>query len=414
MLAPYPTWSASCHALRDRFQRQCADRDSAMTAALAETLAVTFRPGDRTETFQHKTLRRLGASVAVVLTNGIDGYQPVVAGYRGMLHADGSVGYGLADDCEFRHRADLMPGSGGAIDPARNPSLVETLLRLDKACLNATLWLERMPEVPEMPRIYLGFPPSQPPMFEATPALRRRAAARIGISLAHLEGNPEELSGLLLRQTWEAELLEPGTVKNPTEWLLIDAEVCTQARQAVVCFEDFGRLVGAATWNPVRAVRLYSVINPAATILREHGLKPGGDLNGIDHVMLERLEKALRTGLGDQAVHFSQDDLFEALTEPDLPLLAITQALPRLRSRLSPYYSECSTDEDLRRAARRPGDPLRASGACRVQSLRKRPTTEPYFFGEDELHRRMQIDWGTTTSFRRKRSRRQEAGVACV
>lgn len=302
MLAPYPTWSAQCHALRARFQRQCVGRDSEMNADLAETLAVTFRPGDRTETFRHKNLRRVGTAVAVVLTNGIDGYNPEVAGYRGMLHADGSVGYGSTGDCEFRHRADLIPGSGGAIDPARNPSLVEALLRLDKACLNASLRLDRMPKVPEMPRIYLGFAPSQPPAFEETVALRRRAAARIGISLAHLERNPQELSDLLLRQTWESELLEPGTAENPTEWLLIDAEVCTQVRNAVACFEDFGRLLGAMTWNPVRCVYPYSVINPAATVLREHGFEPGGELNGVDNTMLERMLVALRTAPANAAI----------------------------------------------------------------------------------------------------------------
>jgi hypothetical protein len=45
---------------------------------------------------------------------------------------------------------------------------------------------------------------------------------------------------------------------------------------------------------------------------------------------------------------------------------------PRLRGQLSPYFAECSTDDDLLQAARRPDSPLVASGACKIQVLRRR------------------------------------------
>jgi hypothetical protein len=409
-----PARSSEFHTLRNRFRKQIGERDSDVDKMLTETFAVTFRPGDRTSTFRDKTLRPLGASVAVVLTNGGETYAPVLAGYRAMLHSDGSVGYGLADDYEFRHRADLMPGSPGAVDPQRNPSLVDALLRLDKACANSVRDPERIPFVPQLPRILLGFDPSQPPEFEMTPALNRRAVAEIGITLLQLESNPPELSERLLRQTWESKLLAPGATSNPTGLFLLDAEFCTQARNAVRCFEDFSRLVGAPTWNPARSMELFSAPNPAAQILANHDIDPNKGFDTVAAPTLERLEAELRLVLADQAVRFSQEDLFDGLTQPDLPLVAVSEVLPRLRGRLTPYYSECTTDGDLRRAAYRPDEPLRVSGACRVQTVRKRAVPEPYFFAEEDLQRRVRLDWGASHPFQAKRSPKRRVTVGAV
>ena len=62
--------------------------------------------------------------------------------------------------------------------------------------------------------------------------------------------------------------------------------------------------------------------------------------------------------------------------------------------------SECSTDEDLLRAARQPDEPLWASGACRTQVLAKQDAfgANPFWFGVERLPRRIEADLGYSFS----------------
>lgn len=84
--------------------------------------------------------------------------------------------------------------------------------------------------------------------------------------------------------------------------------------------------------------------------------------------------------------------MFDAIIEPGVPLTAVSEVLPRLRKRLGAYWSECTTNDDLRVAVRRPDDALFASGACRIQTLRRRTSPEPLHFTQTDFGRRLEFD----------------------
>lgn len=381
--------------LLGRYFRQLREGRALPTAAVAETWALTFSPGNHTCTFYGKTLRPLGSSIALLMTNEEDGVPPWIAGFRARLSSDGSVTYGVQGDREFRRRYAVRVRPGAGLDPFGNPSLFDAAVRLNAGCLLGAGKRERLPTIPRLPRIWLGFAPDQLPEFVDTPALRRLAAGSIGISTRHLAHNPAELVERLLRHTWEAQLRLPGTAGNPTELALIDAELCTGAQRALKAWEDFSDLVNVGTWNPVRAVTIFSRANPAAEVLLAHGLDPQSP---VEHQvtsgeLLEVLEQALREKLGEQAVRFSAEDLYEGLLAPHAELQAVSESLPALRRQLTPYWSACATDQDLRDAALNPAGPLLASGACRVQVLRRQDTPEPFLFRPEALGRRITADW---------------------
>lgn len=382
--------------LLGRYYRQLEEVRALPAAVLAETWALTFRPGDHTSTFYGKTLRPLGSSVAILITNDEDRVPPWIAGFRARLSSDGTVTYGVQGDIEFRQRYAVRVRPGAGLDPYRNPSLFDAAVRLNAACLLGAGKRERLPKIPRLPRIWLGFAPERPPEFVDTPALRRLAAGSIGVPARQLAQNPAELVERLLRQTWEAQLRLPGAAGNPTELVLMDAELCTPAHRALKAWEDFSDLVNVGTWNPARAVPIFSLANPAAEVLQAHGLDPRSP---VEHQvtsgeLLEVLEQALREKLGEQAARFSAEDLYEGLLAPHAELQAVSESLPALRRQLTPYWSACATDQDLRDAALNPSGPLLASGACRVQVLRRQDAPEPFLFRPEGLGRRITADWG--------------------
>jgi hypothetical protein len=372
-------------ALIGRRVRQFSSRSEEAQRALSECLAISFRPGDRTSTFAGKLLRPHGAAVAVVLGYADNGTRPILSGLRGRLQTDGSVVYGGDSEREFQYQG------GGGPSVVRNPSLVELQLQLDAACLRrADNWLLFLPR---MPRIVLGFAPDQLPEYEITPALEKLAAQKIGLKPERLAANPELLVDRLLRQTWEELFVSADDPKNSTGLVLLDAEYTTDARRSLRAFEDFRGLVGVKTWNPARGVPLHPVENPTPAILARHGLEPGsGWEQAADAEQVEVLVAELRVALGDEARRYSEEDLFDALIEPTAPLAAVSQLLPRLRKRLGTYWSECTSDDDLRSAVRRPDDALFASGACRLQVLRRRATAEPFRFTAEDFGRRLELD----------------------
>lgn len=252
----------------------------------------------------------------------------------------------------------------------------------------------QLPTIPQLPRIWLGFGEAYLPEFEITPALKRLAARQAQISLEKLEANPPELSERLLRACWQEQLLTPGSRDNPTDFYLMDAELCTQTSKALRIYEDFRRLVGAYTYNPVRKVEIFRLPNPAGEIWERFGfdLAAGGFNQPFPDDVIEQMERAMRQSLGDAQQAFNTEDIFDALTEPTSPVMAISVALPQLRSQLDPFWNDCVSDSNLRHAARRPEDGLHASGACRIQVFRRDPAA-PIQFDATMLHRRMEVDW---------------------
>jgi hypothetical protein len=364
---------------------------------LAYRIGLTFRPGDGSATFFDNSLRPIGTAVAIVLSYDTDGHEIPIRGYRARLGTDGRVRYGLNGDREFCHDGGLRPAfnaAGRAINVRRNESLADLFLRMDDACWQRRAEFESLLAIPRLPRIMLGFAPQQPPEFEVTDGLKRLAARRLDISPARLASNPPMLVERLLEQTWEGVLQPPGSPGNLTDLLLLDAEYCSQAHRALRIFEDFRQLIGAYTWNPARAVEVFRMDNPAPAALASCGIDPTADFEqAIPSEVVDQLEGLMRTAVGEHAARFSQEDLLDAVISPFKPLAAASEALSAARVKLQPYWSECTTDADLRQALRSPKDGLRASGACRIQVLRTRSVPEPFSFSAADLERRAEIDW---------------------
>lgn len=376
-----------------KHERQIARVSDAELQNRAELVALTFRPGDRTSSFFGKTFRPLGSSVGVVLSYADDGSAMTVAGFRAQVRPNGDVGYGVNHQRDFQYDARRLTRGGrrNELPILRNPSLGDLTLRMDAACARRAN--VPLPEIPVLPKIYLGFAPNDLPVYEATPGLKRVVAKQIGISLEQLEGNPPAIVEPLLRANWDA-LMNSAAVDPATGLVLLDAEICSLNGRPLRAYEDFSALIGDWTWNPVRDIDLPRLPNPAYQILNQYGIDPkDGFEQPIPQVRLEAMVADFRAAVGEAAHAMDEEDVYDALVTPDEQLLASSAAVPLMRKRLTSYWSECSTDQDLRIAARRPHEPLFASGACRVQVLRQRVVREPLKFTGAELGRRIEADW---------------------
>jgi len=366
--------------LMRRHSRQILSRSCAEHEELRNAFAVTFRPGDRSANFVDKALRPVGAAVLVVLsygTNSDSGRRTIpVRGLRATPMPDGCVHYGGDSTSAFDYDAALRPrpaARGKVLNPAHNPSLVELVQRMDRTCQNQVLQCGRLPRIPKLPRIMLGFPPDAPPEFEVLPALRFAAAKAIGVPVDRLGANGNVLIDRLLRDTWAQYLIPADAMGNQTGHLLVSAEFCSQARRALRIYEDFSGLLGFPTWNPARAVTPLELTNPAAAVLKafDIDLRKPKVIDNISQDKADAMQIAMRVELGAATPFLAEDEIFDALLSPELPITAWRCALATLRGKLSAYVSECATDEDLLTAARKPAEPLFASGGCRIQVLER-------------------------------------------
>jgi hypothetical protein len=383
---------AQFHRLLGRHRRQIESRSDTEIQRRADVFALTFRPGDRTATFYGKTLRPFGSAVGVVLAYGEEQSAMRLAGFRGRPATGGAVRYGTFGDRVFQYNVRrIARGGRGQLRIAENPSLAELTLRMDNVVTRRID--QRLSQLPLMPRVILGFPTDRLPQYEDTPSLRRYAARQIGVTLEHLNSNPPELVEHLIRGIWEAIVVEPGVDSN-TGLHMVDAEICPEHCSPFQIFEDYAELVGDWTWNPVRELDLPRLPNPAYEILQRYGVDANGDFN--QEIPTERLQAMVadfRAGLEPQLGPLDEEDVLDALVTPDEPVIAATAAVPLMRKQLTDYWNECANDQDLRLAARRPEEALFASGACRVQVLRRRNVGEPLRFTGEELGRRIEIDW---------------------
>ena len=225
--------------------------------------------------------------------------------------------------------------------------------------------------------------------------LRRKAARRLGVTVEQLAMNDPVLQERLLHDVWQRQLIAPHTVNNPTDLLLVDAELCTQAGRSLMIYEDFRGLVGVDVWNPARDVTFLTVENPARDILRRFDVDVSQDFNQqFPDGFVEKLELAMREALGLMQVHFTQEEILDAITSPGRPLVGYQASLVQLRSKLSQHISACCTDEDLLRAARHTAEPLSASKACKIQVLAKRLDADGnlHSFSPDDIGRRIHAD----------------------
>lgn len=334
--------------------------------------AVTFRPGGHADSFEDKVIRRAGVAVMLTLNYDVnsDGASIPVCAYGASTGANGDVRRGSSD---LRLRLDLrrrpQPGARGrTIDPARNPSLLETALRMDQRCQTLLRSGRDPADCIQMPRVLLGFAAQCAPAFEDTLALRQRAACKLGISIRKLGQNGVLLLQKLLRDVWEESLIQPAARGNATGNLLVDAQLCPSARNFLNVFEDFSDLLGVPTWNPARDIVLPMFGNPARKVWASAGYGSLPDFNQpIADAALKDVEAQMRVELGEHAEAFSREDIYDGLTSPDEPLRLWSQLLPQLRMRLPHWANACCADADLRDAVRRPEQPLWVRYACRVQ-----------------------------------------------
>jgi hypothetical protein len=364
--------------LISRYYGQIKRRSDAQHQHLCKFFAITFRPGDRTGSFLNQPLRPFGTPVAVCLEYGFNvdrgGRSMPIRGFRATMTSNGFVNYGGEGSVLFRHDAAAAPSKKSRrspLNPQRNPALCQLALRMDLAC-ERQAWRKRwLPRIPCLPKILLGFPVNQTPMFEDTPALRELAAEELDVPLNELGSNGEMLLNRYLRDLWDRQLMRPDDAANSTGTFLISAEYCTQAHRALRTYEDFTHLLGAPTFNPARRVKPLELPNPAAAIMDRFGVDRSQNFNQpISDEELLDIELAMRQAIGERTA-LTTEEVFDAITNADSPIIAWTSSLPKLRAVLDPAIAECVTDDDLLRAARRPDEPLIASGACRIQVLQR-------------------------------------------
>jgi hypothetical protein len=230
----------------------------------------------------------------------------------------------------------------------------------------------------------------------------------LGVARERLGANGPELLDLLLSDVWESRLIQPDAPGNSTGALLVNAELCTQPRGVLRVFEDFSRMLGVRTRNPACDVAPFQVPNPASKVLARYRVDTSQNFSQpLSDELIDELKRALRELLGSAAELFDDEEILDGITNSDKPLASWRQVLPNLRARLTPYFNECSTDEDLLRAARNLDEPLVASGACKVQVLRRRIAAdgEALHFRPEDLGRRIEID----LSIRRRPKQKESA-----
>ncbi len=356
-------------------QKIPADRWQAMTSCMG----YAFRPGGHSDSFAGRSILPAGTAVMFQLgyevheaAGGGERFEIPCVGLRGLDQPNGGVRYEPSQTC-LRVNLGLRPRAGGRgriIDPERNPSLLETALRIDKECQRAVAAGRRLPDVGTLPRVLLSFTESRLPPFRDTPALRHRAARQAGISVRKLMANGEVLMERLLRDTWEQSIICPTDPRNWTETYLVDAALCPTPQGFLRIYEDFGEILGVPVWNPVRGLKVERFANPASEVLVDVGLGNNPDFNQpIAGELIERMIAGMRCRLQDLSSVFTDEDLLDGITNPDLPLITWSQLRPKLRGRLSPFALECSTDDDLKTAAFHPEEPLLLRNACRVQVI---------------------------------------------
>jgi len=374
----------------------------------------TFRPGGFKASFADKSILPAGTATMFRVCyevqpdrKGEPRLHIPVLGIKGRDLPTGGVAYDEQAPCvrvdlSFRPREGAR---GCIIDPGRNPSLLETALRVDKACQRTIEMGRRLQSNSIYPRVLLGFTKSRLPAFRNSAELRARAARQLGISIHRVGQNGDLLLDKLLRDTWEQSIIPPTDPRNWTETFLVDAALCPFAQGFLRIYEDFGELLGEAVFNPARTLEYEQFANPALAVFRELGLGDSPDFNQpFTDDLIGRMLDSIRSHLGASALLFTENDLLDGLTEPDLPLIPWESLIPKLRAQLSVHANECCTISDLKSAARRPSEALWLRYACRVQVCRSRR----------QINGSMQVDGDKTSRVMAEPLKQEfERAIAC-
>jgi hypothetical protein len=391
--------------------------------ACLDLLGLTWRPGDHTNTFTNKTMRPLGAAVAITTQYASEADRDhwvrrmPVLGFRAELRLDGSVS--LAN--LFMYDGKRVPEVGATkrvIDPVRNPSLLELVMATHKLVTRLAEQSYRLPAVPQMPRVWLGFPPGSVPEFQMTDQLLARVAFKLNVPVGRLGSKDPVLLQRMLEDVWVESQIAADAESNNTGLVLVDAELCHTAEGSLRAFEDFSEMLGVQTWNPAREVLAATRKNPAAGILKAHGnidLSNKEMMDAMTMDVADRLIADMRRHLGGGNELFSDEEIFMALEAPHEALTAEVKdpaaaiakigeanVVAAMRALLSPIFAECCTDADLLEAAQHPNEALFASGMCKTQVIQLQQTKPeealdftPLFLGR-RVHANLYRPWHRT------------------
>lgn len=438
------------HPLSDRHFRKviCCPDDTQQR--LESVWAITWRPGDTTDSFLGKELRPRTSPVCLVQSSNIArtgakangkqrenihyiGYSTQVNPTTGELLFGGETANCFAYDFGFRPH----PGATGRIvNVEANPALVYTGLEMYAARQRAVCRNYKLATVPRLPACYLGFYKDSLPEMEDTPALRLRVARAMRKPIEAIQAMSLEILTPFLRAEWPTCFTPPAHVDNSTGLYLISHQLCSQFSRALRDYLCFRELMGAELYNPIRSLlprlskgRCTTIPNPAKSVIIALGYNPAAmTIWGTDPAHLDEageplrvivggwaetlseegqaaLIKGMRTALGDFHELFSDDEILELVvtyktavvlptaTEP-LVVYGEELTLRLMRQHCGPY-AHCCRDEDLLAAARHPNRPLLAAGLVRVQALYAPQRIGAYYkFTSEELGRhRVQADF---------------------
>lgn len=367
---------------------------------MAGMVALMFEPARRSPSFLEQKIRKIGSTTLILATFVQHPHHPErlsmpIYGLSGIPLSDGSVVYGGPYGVLFRRDGAVRPRQnaiGQAIDIDRHPGLLDIALGMVASCRRRLSRREYLPQVPRLPRILLGFAPSSPPAFQDTSALRRIVAAKVNLPIRQLGCNDHMLLERMLRDAWSERLIQPTDADNPTGLLLVDAELCTDARRSLGIFEDVRALCGQHTRNPARSVALPTIDNPAPSILQRLGIDPDQDFDqSIPDEVLGQLELEMREALGGAFARVDQSVVFDALTNPRIPVTDFAAALPKIRANLPARLQSSCTDSDLVRAIGNQDQSLLVSGSGRIQVIEGAPTGNPFGLSQAQLQRRIRL-----------------------
>jgi hypothetical protein len=410
------------HPLSKRHLSQIVRRCAKHRAQMFGVWGITWRPGGNAGSFTGNLSRPLGsATMMTQISFPREGNREGIGLFGIGARIEPQQAIVSYDDLRMRHDFHRVPfvGARGAIlDPSEekrggrgNGSWVQLALEVDRLRQRAASRHYRLPVVPRLPRILYGYGSKEVIPFEATPALRELAAARLevewsGASLGDLrrfeaeaselrrrkfeELSPEVQQGLLYA-AWESAIVSPVDPSNSTGLWLLPHELSHDVYRSTRIYEHFGDLVGANIFNPARQFGRV-VTNPAVEVAKIASVDLLADLaslaaqgegspecQGVEE-RLVGLIPAYRKRLSASA-ELSDQDLLHALCQPEqqvaisraLDTLAEAEQIARMRAVVLPHLAPCCTDADLLAAVRSPHEPLFASGLCRVQCLYRPP-----------------------------------------
>lgn len=402
------TKSGRKHPLSTRHNKQIGARKTSLKYRMRKFWALTWRPGDSTDTFVGKLYRPLGSPLHLTQHSNMSQHEkrhveqlPLV-GFRAKQDPQTSdVFYGGEDNCRFAYDFAVKPfvGAGGRhLDPKRNPSVIQLGFDMDKAREKAAMQSFKLPDVPALPEVYYAFNWDRMPSPEDTPAARKylidsQVMAQMGtlaiekdefdaLTMATEESVKEmeqQMVMQLITARWEELFVKPGVAGNNTGFFLLHHQFFTRPMESVRTFECFSHLVGTHIYNPVRAIIKpdFKIANPAIAAGKQLGIAVGrAESSDYKPEEVEKLLKVMRQLLGRRHLMVSNETLYAAIDKPFESLIPEGHPNPveffgeeeaiRLMRAVMPRHADCCLDADLLEAARFPNRPLLAAGLAKV------------------------------------------------